>query len=128
MDLSNDRLSSTIILIITAWKVSRYRVFLVHIFLHMDWIRRFTFLHALRTSENLDVFRAYRKVNLCIQSKCGKIRTKKTPYLDTFDSVCLRLSSPVYQEVLYLSKIFSLDKEVFVVVFKAVQTGEKNSS
>ena len=55
-------------------------------------------------------------------------KDQKNPYLDTFDSVCLRLSSPVYQEVLYLSKIFSLDKEVFVAVFKAVQTGEKNSS
>ena len=27
-------------------------------------------------------------VSLCIQSKCGKIRARKTPNMDTFDAVC----------------------------------------
>ena len=37
-----ESLSSTLTSIVTAWKVSKYGVFLVRIFLYSDWIRRFT--------------------------------------------------------------------------------------
>ena len=30
-------------------------------------------------------------VNLCVQSKYGKIRTRKTPYLDTFHAVLVEV-------------------------------------
>ena len=46
----------------TGWKISVFRVFLVRIFPHLDWIFR-------------------------IQSECGKIRTRKIPETDTFQSV-----------------------------------------
>ena len=50
--------------------------FLDRIFPHSDWIRRFTeYIH--------------------IQSKCGKIRTRKTPYLDTFHAVSLWITLAV---------------------------------
>ena len=55
--------------LITAWKVFVFGVFLVRIFPHSYWIRRYT--------ERYSVF-------LCIQSESGKIRTKKTPNTDTF--------------------------------------------
>ena len=48
---------------LTAWKMSVFGVFLVRIFPHSGWIRRFT------------------------QSECGKIRTRKTPNTDTFYAV-----------------------------------------
>ena len=44
---------------LTAWKVSKYGVFLVSIFPHFDWIRRYS-VKSLR-----------------IQYKCAKIRTRK---------------------------------------------------
>ena len=34
-------------------------------------------------------------VSLCIQSKCGKIRTRKTPDMDTFHAVILSSSTEV---------------------------------
>ena len=49
----------------TAWKVSKYGVFLVHIFLYLDWTRRFT-------------------VNLSVQSKYRKIRTRKNSVFGYF--------------------------------------------
>ena len=55
----------------TARKVSKCRVFLVHIFPHSDWIRRDT--------SYLSVF--------C--SNAGKYGPEKTPYLDTFHTVYL---------------------------------------
>ena len=55
---------------IAAWKVSIYGVFVVGIFPHSDWIRR--------DKESLSVF------NPRICSKCGKIRTRKTPNMDAF--------------------------------------------
>ena len=51
--------------IYTSWKVSVFGVFLVLVFPHSDWIRRET-------------------VSLRIQSKCGKIQTRKTSNTDTF--------------------------------------------
>ena len=58
----------TVSIPVTAWKVSIFGVFLVHIFPHLDWIRRDT-------------------ISLHIPSKCGKIRTRKTLNTDTFHSV-----------------------------------------
>ena len=46
----------------TSWIFSVFGVFLVHIFPHLDWIRR----------DTKDL------------SKCGKVRTRKTPNTDTF--------------------------------------------
>ena len=51
------------IIFCTTSKVSKYGVFLVRIFPYLDWIQRFT------------------------QSKYGEIRTRKTPYLNTFNAV-----------------------------------------
>ena len=51
---------------ITTQKVSFFEVFLVPVFPYLDWIYT---------------------VNLRIQFKCGKIRTKKTPNMDTFNTV-----------------------------------------
>ena len=51
----------------TVWKVSVFRVFLVRIFPHLDWIRTDTPL-----------------ISLCILPECGEIRTGKTPNTDTF--------------------------------------------
>ena len=51
----------------TAWKESVFGVFLVRIFPHSDWIRKGT--------------------SFRIQSKCGKIQTKKYPGRDTFYAV-----------------------------------------
>ena len=50
----------------TAWKLSLFGVILVHIFPHLDWIRR---------------------VSLRIQSECGKLRTRKAPNMNTFYAV-----------------------------------------
>ena len=52
----------------TVWKVSLFGVFLVRIVQHLDWIRKDT---------------SY----LCIQSKCGKIQTRKTPNTDSSRNV-----------------------------------------
>ena len=60
---------------ITVWKVSVSGVFLVRIFLHSDWIRRDT---------------------LRIQSKCGKIRARKTPNTDTFHAVLVTTYSQYF--------------------------------
>ena len=56
--------------ICTAWKVFVFRVILVRIFPHSDWIRRDRYSVSLR-----------------IQYECGKIRTRKTPNMDTFHIV-----------------------------------------
>ena len=53
----------------TAWKVSQYRVF--------------SGPHFPAFGLNTEVY----GVNHRIQSKCGKIKTRKTPYLDTFHAV-----------------------------------------
>ena len=69
--------------------MSKYGVFLVCVFPYPDWMRRFT--------SCFPVFRLTTEiyfVNLLIQSKYGKIQTRKTPYLDTFYAVYI---------VLYLS-------------------------
>ena len=50
----------------TAWKLSLFGVILVHIFPHLDWIRR---------------------VSLRIQSECGKLRTRKAPNMNIFYAV-----------------------------------------
>ena len=47
-----------------AWKVSVFGVILVHIFQHLDWMW-----------------------TECIQSECGKMRTRITPNTDTFYAV-----------------------------------------
>ena len=52
----------------TSWKVSVFGVFLVLVFQHSDWIRRDT-------------------ASLRIQSKCGKIQTRKTSDTDTFHAM-----------------------------------------
>ena len=57
---------------VTAWKMSIFGVFLVHIFPHLDWIRRDTEYY----------------VSFRIQSKSAKIRARKTPNTDTFHAVC----------------------------------------
>ena len=54
------------------WKVSVFGVFLVCIFLHLDWIWRDT---------------PYLSVALRIQSECGKIGTRKTPNTYIFHAV-----------------------------------------
>ena len=61
----------------TAWKVSVFRVFVVCIFSHSDWIRRDT--------EYLSVF----------SPNAGKYSPAKTPYLDTFHAV-LTLATHVF--------------------------------
>ena len=58
----------------TAWKVSVFGVFLVRIFPHSDWIRRYG-------------------VSFRIQSEWGKIRTRKTPNTDTFHAVLALVSA-----------------------------------
>ena len=58
--------------IITAWKESVFRVILVCIFPHSDWMKRYS-------------------ASLCIQPKYGKIRTRITPNTDTFYAVNNRL-------------------------------------
>ena len=38
-----------------AWKVSVFRVFLVRIFQHLDWVRRFTsYPYSVQVRENID--------------------------------------------------------------------------
>ena len=54
---------------LTAWKVSVFGVFLVRIFPHSDWIRKNT------------------PYSLCIQSKCGKMQTRKILNMGTFHAV-----------------------------------------
>ena len=49
----------------TAWKVFVFRIILVRIFPHLNWIRRY----------------------LYIQSQCGKRPTRITPNTDTFDAL-----------------------------------------
>ena len=61
--------SSYILNIHPKWKVSLFRVFLISIFPHSDWVRRDC------------------GVSLHSQSKCGKILTRKTPNTDTFHAV-----------------------------------------
>ena len=51
---------------ITAWKVPKYRVFLVRIIMYSDWIRRLISVFSPNT---------------------GKYGPEKTPYLDTFHAV-----------------------------------------
>ena len=69
----------------TAWKVSKLGVFLVHIFLHLDWV--------LRDSCYLSVF--------CRNDQV-RVRIRKTPNMDTFRAVCVltfasvHYSMPVY--------------------------------
>ena len=58
----------------TAWKVSLFRVILVNIFPHLDWIWK-------------DVKMESYEVSLRIQSKCRKTRTRITPSTDTFYAV-----------------------------------------
>ena len=64
VDMNSDHMVS--LLIGTAWKASRYGVFLVRIFPHSDWIWRDT--------EHLSVF----------SPNAGKYGPEKTPYLDSF--------------------------------------------
>ena len=66
----------------TAWKVSVARVFLVRIFPHSDWMRR---ERSIFPAFGLNAGRC--GVSLRIQSKCGKMRTRKTPNTDTFHVV-----------------------------------------
>ena len=84
----------------TAWKVSKYGVFLVCIFAHSDWIRRDT--------EYLSIF----------NPNAGKYRPDKTPHLDTFHTVLRLLTlsrgvertlSYIYDETLILAKCSIID-------------------
>ena len=56
----------------TAWKVSKYGVFLVRIFPHSDWIRRDTSYSVLSPN-------------------AGKYGPEKTPYFDTFHTVVITI-------------------------------------
>ena len=61
-----------ILIIITPQKVAVFRVLLVRIFPHLDWI--------MRDTDHLSVF-------LRIQCECGEIRTRITTNMDTFCTV-----------------------------------------
>ena len=62
---------------LTAWKVSKYELFLVRIFPHLGWIRRYT-------------------KDLRIQSECGKIRTRNNSVFGYFSMkfLLIKLSEP----------------------------------
>ena len=77
MKKSTDVLSNSVERISTAWKVSKYRVF------SGPYFSAF----GLNTG----------RYSLRIQSECRKIRTRKTPYLDTFHAAFVNLDrfSPV---------------------------------
>ena len=62
----------------TAGKVSAFGIFIVRIFPHLDQIRKDT-----------------KYLSLCIQSECGKIRTRKTPNTDTFYAVVIKRTGSV---------------------------------
>ena len=83
----------------TLWKVSAFRVYLVYILPHLDWIRR-----------DMEFF-------FCIQFKCSKIRTRKTPNTDTFYTVSpsfwLSSSTRLWYQLPYFLTIFLL----FVFLF-----------
>ena len=66
----------------TAWKVSKLGVFLVHIFLHLDWV--------LRDSCYLSVF--------CRNDQV-RVRIRKTPNMDTFRAVCVLTFASVHFSV-----------------------------
>ena len=66
----------------TAWKVSKLGVFLVHIFLHLDWV--------LRDSCYLSVF--------CRNDQVS-VRIRKTPNMDTFHAVCVLTFASVHFSV-----------------------------
>ena len=66
----------------TAWKVSKLGVFLVHIFLHLDWV--------LRDSCYLSVF--------CRNDQI-RVRIRKTPNMDTFRAVCVLTFASVHFSV-----------------------------
>ena len=70
----------------TAWKVAVFGVFLVHIFPHLDWIQRDTEWKV---------------------SKCGKIRTRKNPNMDTFHAVFLLVVNQWVCQYLYKTSIRS---------------------
>ena len=97
-----------LILLLTAWKVSVFGVILVHIFPHLDWIRRDTeylslmkvfdfithWLKSVRIRSNsgpyfpsfgLDTERY--GVSLRIQSEWGEMRTRISPNTGTFYAI-----------------------------------------
>ena len=67
--------------------MSLFRIFLIHIFRHWDWI------------------------SLHIHSECGKKRNRKTPNTDTFQPVIR--TGTVYQQSAKLSTILSLFTSTF---------------
>ena len=77
MELIFPKISSTNI---TAYKVSKYGVFSGPYFPAFEL--------------NMEIY----EVNLRTQSKCGKIETRKTPYLDTFHAVYVPVKSILLEQ------------------------------
>ena len=77
MELIFPKISSTNI---TAYKVSKYGVFSGPYFPAFEL--------------NMEIY----EVNLRTQSKCGKIQTRKTPYLDTFHAVYVPVKSILLEQ------------------------------
>ena len=65
----------------TAWKVSKLGVFLVHIFLHLDWVLRDSYLSVFCRNDQVSV------------------RIRKTPNMDTFRAVCVLTFASVHFSV-----------------------------
>ena len=87
----------------TAWKVSKLGVFLVHIFLHLDWV--------LRDSCYLSVF--------CRNDQV-RVRIRKTPNMDTFRAVCVLTFASVH---------FSVKLTVYTVTtLKVMQRKTRNTA
>ena len=87
----------------TAWKVSKLGVFLVHIFLHLDWV--------LRDSCYLSVF--------CRNDQV-RVRIRKTPNMDTFRAVCVLTFASVH---------FSVKLPVYTVTtLKVMQRKTRNTA
>ena len=87
----------------TAWKVWKLGVFLVHIFLHLDWV--------LRDSCYLSVF--------CRNDQV-RVRIRKTPNMDTFRAVCVLTFASVH---------FSVKLTVYTVTtLKVMQRKTRNTA
>ena len=88
---------------ITAWKVSKYRVFLVRIFLYSDWIRRFSKSpYSVRIQENKDqknsVFRHFSRSAFLMLEKLRQM---------------IRLTLPAFWLTPFLWLLFLKEKVVF---------------
>ena len=90
----------------TAWKVFKYGVFLVHIFLYSGWIQRDT--------EYLSVF----------SPNTGIYGPEKTPYLDTFHTMGISHRSQIENFWRQFWKLFFFSKKLrdqAYIVFEAVE-------